>query len=160
MEKIMRNIFHMKLEGLTTAAAASFLTVCGLKLTAGKVKLRKLKIGGSSEATTDVPMSWKVRRTNNTADGTKTTVALTNVTKLDALMGDTSVAAIGKQYTAEPTVKETNAVAGGTFNSGRGDSVDFGDDGPVAVGGNTLIVEVAPATATAVKFDLDIEWEG
>jgi len=145
------------------ATANTFATIVGLKLadTAGHVaRLRRLVVGGSGAAPQDLQVAIRLRRTDNTADGTSTAVNVNTIGKLRGTQIDSRIAAIGKTYTAEPTAFETGSLAGGDINS-RGTLVlEWGPgEGPEWGKNQTLCIEAAPGSATAVALGVDLEWD-
>ena len=147
----------------TSASANAFITMLGLKLanTSGhRARLRKLVVGGGSVAPQDLQVGVRVRRTDNTGDGTSTAVNVNTIASADANQIASRVSAIGKTYTAEPTAYENGVLAGGSLNT-RGTLVlEFSaDEAPVWGPNKTLGIEAAPGSASAATLDITVEWE-
>jgi len=156
--------FSTKVDGLATGAVANtYLTVLGLKManTAGhRAKLRRLVISGGGGAPQDEQASIRIRRTGNTADGTSTAVNVNTIAPKDEGCVASNIAAMGKNYTVEPTTYATEILAGGSLNA-RGQLVLSwpGDDAPQFGINQTLGIEAAPGQAVALNLEALAEWE-
>ncbi|MFA7254120.1 MAG: hypothetical protein WC107_06235 [Patescibacteria group bacterium] len=156
--------YKLKVDALATGAAANtYATLLGLKLantTGHRCRLRRLVIGGGGAAAEDIQVSLRLRRTGNTADGTSTAVNVNTIG--DARGGSVAsrVAAIGKNYTVEPTTYETGALGLGAMNSRATLIMEWGpDDAPVWGPNQTLGLEAAPGSAAAAHLEAALEWE-
>ena len=157
---------HYKLNcaGVVTGATANtFITLLGLKLanTAGhRARLRRLIVGGGGGAAQDVQVSLRLRRTSNAGDGTATAVNVNTIGQADAGSVASRIAAVGKNYSAEPTAYETATLGLAAMNSRATLAIEWGpDDAPVWGPNQTLGLEGAPGTATAVTLEVTAEWE-
>ena len=104
----------------TGATANAFITLLGLKLanTAGhRARLRRLIVGGGGGAAQDVQVSLRLRRTSNAGAGTATAVNVDTIGQADAGSVASRIAAIGKNYSAEPTTYETASLGLAAINS-------------------------------------------
>ena len=147
----------------TGSTANTFTTLLGLKFantTGHRARLRRLVVGGDAGAPQDKQVDIRLRRSDNTTDGTSTAVGTTTIGKKDSGSVASNVAAIGQTYTAEPTTKETGYLAGGSLNA-RGTLVlEWNEvDAPVWGPNQTLLIEGAPGEATAVRLGVTAEWE-
>ena len=148
---------------VTGSTANAFITLLGLKLPAGtgnRARLRKLVVGGGGVAPQDVQVSLRLRRTNNTTDGTSTPLNVNTIGKADPNALASVMAAVGTNYSAEPTTYETGTLGIGALNS-RGTLVmEWGpDEAPIWGPSQTLGLEAAPGSATATTLDVMAEWE-
>lgn len=156
--------FNLKVNGLVTSATANTkLTLLALKFpnTLGmRGRLRRLVLAGGGGAPQDMQLSAEVRRSGNTTDGTSTVVATSTIGKADPLSKASDVSAIGSNFTAEPTTIEGATIAGGSFNA-RGQLILewYNDEGPIWGINQTLLVQVAPGSATATTLEADVEWD-
>ena len=156
--------YSLGVQVVTGAAANTFITLLGLKLanTAGhRGRLKRLIIGGAGEAAKDVNVSIKIRRTDNSADGTSTAVNVNTIASKVSEQIASIVNAAGKNYSAEPTAKENGELARFSLN-GRSTVIlgpaDFGTE-PRWGKNQTLCIEGAPGEASAVTLDVGLEWE-
>jgi hypothetical protein len=157
---------HFKLRApavVTGSTANAFITLVGLKFanTAGhRGRLRKLIVGGAAVSPQDVQVSLRLRRTDNTTDGTSTSVNVNTIGQADPNSIASNLAAIGKNYSAEPTTFATGMLGVGALNS-RGTLVmEWGpDEAPIWGPNQTLCLEAAPGSATATTLDVTEEWE-
>lgn len=157
-------MFHCKVEGIATGAVANtFKTVLALKLadTLGHVAtLRKLIIGGGGGAPLDKQVSLRLRKTNLDGDGTSTPVNVNTIGKSRETQIASRIAAIGKNFTVEPTTMGTETYGGGAINDRGGLVLELpGDDGVTWGKGETLCLEAAPGEATAVNLEVYACWE-
>lgn len=157
-------LFTVKVTGISTGASAgSYITILGLKLantTGHRARLRRLVIGGGGGAAQDIQVDVKFDRTDNTGDGTSTSVATTTILAHDQLGVASNIAAIGKNYSAEPTTYAGDAGAGGSFNS-RGTLVLewASGQGPGWGLNQTLGLLATPGANTATTLSVDLTWE-
>jgi hypothetical protein len=156
--------YKLRVGGITTGSTANeFITVLGMKLpnTVGyRARLRKLTIGGAGAAAQDVQTSFRLRRTNNTSDGTSTAVNVNTIGKADPNSRDSFVSAIGKNYSAEPTTFENGTLGVAPINSRNTLVMEWDPETAPKWGPNhTLCLEAAPGAASAVSLDVVAEWE-
>ena len=152
----------------TRADATNFTTILGLKFanTAGhRGKLRRLVVGGDDTTVGDEQVAIAVQRTDNTGDGTSTSVNVNTIGKADSLAIASNVVAIGKSYNnggaaAEPTTMESGVVAGGVINE-RGTLVlDWaGDERPIWGKDQTLCIRARPKVAGILNLNVTVEWD-
>lgn len=157
-------IFSINIPSISTGATANaFITIAGLKLanTAGhRAKLRKLMIGGSGGAAQDIQVNFKIDRTDNSADGTSTAVATTLIFAHDQDGGASNMAAIGKNYSGEPTTYAGDTGSGGAVNSRGSVLLEWpSGQGPSWGKNQTLGILAAPGANTATTLALMLEWE-
>ena len=141
----------------SAAAAGTFESVLGLEAGAAeKGKLKSISIGGGGEAPKDVQMTARLVRSDQTTAGTATA---RTPTKKDPA-GRASDMTGKHTYTAEPTTLDTEFLLEFGFN-GRGTVVKEFQPGQEPEWGpsETLLLQVAPGEATAVKVDATLEWE-
>jgi len=156
--------FSTKVDGIATGAAANtYRTLLGIKFsnTAGhRAKLRRLVISGGGGAPQDEQASIRIRRTDNSADGTSTAVNVNTISPKDEGSVASIVTAIGKNYTVEPTTYASEIIGGGSLNC-RGQLVLAwpGDDAPQVGINETLGIEGAPGQAVALNLEVFAEWE-
>lgn len=148
---------------VTGTGANTYTTIASFKFadTAGHVgRLRRLVVGGGGGASEDVPVSVQLKRSDNSTAGTSTSVNVNTIGPMESLAIASNVSAIGKTYTSEPTTVESATLGGGEFNS-RGTLVlEWGPgEGPKWGRNETLLVQGAPGTATAVKLGVEVEWD-
>jgi len=158
------SIYHCKVEGIATGAVANtFKTILGLKYadTLGhRGRLRKLFIGGGGGAAQDLQVSIRLRKTDITADGTSTAVNVNTIGKSDPTSQASLVAAMGKNYTVEPTTMGTDTLGGGSINGRSGLVLEWGPgEGPTWGRKECLAIEAAPGEATAANLEAYVEWE-
>lgn len=156
--------YALKVGGLATGATANaFITLLGLKFantTGHRGRLRKLVIGGGGGAPQDVQVSLLLQRTNNAADGTSTAVNANTIGKADPAQIASNVAAIGKNYSAEPTTFETQTLGVGSLNARGTICLEWGpDDAPRWGPNQTLCLLAAPGAATATNLEVAAEWD-
>jgi hypothetical protein len=156
--------YKLNVAGITTGAAANtFITLLGLKLadtTGHRARLRKLVVGGGGGAAQDIQVSLRLRRTDNTTDGTSTAVNVNTIGQADPNSVASRIAAIGKNYSAEPTAFETATLGLAAINSRATLVQEWGpDEAPVWGQNQTLALEGAPGTAAAVTLEITAEWE-
>jgi len=156
--------YALKIGGLVTGSTANaFLTLVALKFadTAGhRGRLRRLVIGGGGGAPQDVQVSLRMRRTNNAADGTSTAVNVNTIGRADPAQIASNVAAIGKNFSAAPTTFEDQTLGLGALNSRGAICLEWGpDDAPHWGKNQTLAIEAAPGSATAVTLEIALEWD-
>jgi hypothetical protein len=155
--------FALNIPQLSTGASAgTYAARLGLKLanTAGhRARLTKIVLGGGGLGPQDVQLSFRLRRTDNTSDGTATAVSAAEIARLDPDSLASNVSA-KKTYTVDPTTLEDGAVAAGSVNA-RGCLVLewAAGEGPRWGKNQTLVLEVAPGSATNTSFDVTVEWE-
>ncbi len=156
--------YSLNVDGIATGATLNvFTTILSLKMantTGHRGRLRRLVVGGSGGASEDVPVDIRIRRSDNTTDGTSTAVNVNTIGSLEALQIASNLAAIGHTHAAEPTTKENGSLGGGPLNS-RGTLVlEWGPgEGPLWGLNETLGIEAAPGTSTAVKLAVNVEWD-
>ena len=148
----------------TGATAGTFASLLGLKFanTAGhRGRLRKLIVGGGSGAPQDLQVGIRVRRTDNTTDGTSTSVNVNTIGTNDSNAIGSNVSAIGKTYTVEPTTFENGTLGGGSFNTRGALLLEWGPQEAKVWGKNeTLVIEGTIGNGTtAANLDITIEWE-
>lgn len=154
-------VFSVQVDAVVGGSVAgTFKSMLGLKLanTAGHVaRLRRLVIGGAGEAPQDQSLSIRVVRSDNTTDGTGD--AVTDIGKADPDSVDSNVT-IKKAYSVEPTTIDVAALAGGSVNARGALTLDFAPgDGPKWGKDATLLIQVAPGTATAITMNVTATWE-
>lgn len=147
----------------TSASANTYATLLALKFantTGHRARLRRLVLGGAGGAPEDLQVSFRLRRSNNTGDGTSTAVNVNTIAKADAGSVASNVAAIGKNHTVEPTDYENGALAGGSFNS-RGTMVlEWAPgEGPLWGPNQALGLEAASGEADSAALQATLEWE-
>jgi hypothetical protein len=155
--------YKAKLAGLSTGATANaHISLVGLKFanTAGhRARLRRLVIGGGGGAPQDVQVSFRLRRTGNTGDGTATN-SITAIAQADPGSIASKVSALGSQYTVEPTTFEAASVGGGSVNARATFLQEWTpDEAPVWGPNQTLCLEAAPGSAVATLVNVSLEWE-
>ena len=149
----------------TGAAANTFATLLGLKFadTLGhRGRLRKLLIAGGGSKPQDEQVALRLTKTDNTADGTSTSVNVNTIGKGDPDSVASNMAAIGKTYTVEPTAKGTEVHALGGLNARGVLPLDWTNDpahAPKWGKKQTLCIEGAPGQAVAVNLTVAVEWE-
>lgn len=156
--------YKLKVDGIATGAVANtFKTLLGLKLadTAGhRARLRRLIVGGGGGAPQDLQVSLRLRRADNTTDGTKTDVNVNTIGSADDGQIASRIAAIGKNYTDEPTTYETGTLGLAAVNTRSTLVMEWGpDDAPVWGPNQSLCLEGAPGSATAATLEVAAEWE-
>ena len=156
--------YKLKVEGIATGAVANtFITLLGLKLpdTAGyRARLRRLVVGGGGGAPQDLQVSLRLRRADNTTDGTLTAVGVNTIGDARGDSVASRISAIGKNYTVEPTTFENGTLGLGVMNTRATLVMEFGPDEAPEWGPNqTLAVEGAPGSATAANLEIAAEWE-
>lgn len=147
----------------TGASANAFITLLGLKManTAGHIcYLRRLVVAGGGAAAQDINVSIKLDRTDNTGDGTSTSVNVNTILSANSLQIASRVNAIGKNYSGEPTTYSGGIGFGGALNS-RGILILEWPrlDGPQWGKNQTLGILGAPGAATATNLNISVEWE-
>lgn len=146
------------LEVASGATAGTFKTILGVKFpAASRQRLRALAVGPGGEAAQDINVSIRVTTADQTGDGTSTAVT---VKQKDAQARATSASAAGKNFTAEPTnVAATHHLEVGLNSRGSLIKEWNPEEAPVIPASTTVIVQVTPGTATAVKMSYTLEWE-
>lgn len=156
--------YKLNVAGIATGAVANtFISLLGMKLadTVGhRARLRKLVVGGGGDAAQDIQVSLRLRRTDNTTDGTKTDVNVNTIGQADPASRASVVSAIGKNYTDEPTTFETGTLGLAPLNARATLVQEWGpDEAPCWGPDQTLVLEGAPGTAVAVNLEVTAEWE-
>lgn len=153
-----------KIDGLATGAVANtYITLASLKFadTAGhRGRLRRLILSGGGGSPQDLQVSIKIQRTDNNADGTSSAINVNTIAQKDALTAASNVAAIGSNFTVEPSNKATAVLGGGSFNTRSGLVLEWGpDEAPIWGRNQTLVIQGAPGTATAANLQAELLWE-
>ena len=157
-------LFQTKVDSIATGSTANtYKTLLGLKFadTAGhRGRLRRLIVSGGGGAPQDLQCSIKLRRSDNTGDGTSTSVNTNTISKKDPASVASNVSAIGKNFTAEPTTIDTDILGGGSFNCRGVLELAFTEEeAPVWGKNETLLVQGAPGQATAATLEIFAVWE-
>lgn len=157
-------IYHCKVEGLTTGTTVgTFKTLVGLKLadTAGhRARLRRLILAGGGSAAQDIQVSARIAKTDNTTDGTSTSVNTNTIGQSDDNDIASNVSAIGKNYSVEPTTIGTGLLGGGSFNTRGGLVLEWNhDEAPIWGKNETLLIQGSPGETTAANLEAYVEWE-
>ena len=143
----------------TGAVVDTFTTLMSLKAantTGHRARLRKLTVGGAGQIAQDIQAALRLLRSDNTGDGTATSVTPTKK-DADSLAANITAA---KAHSAEPTTMDTTYVWEGSINS-RGTLVMEWDaaDAPVIQKNTALNLQGSPGTTTAVTLNITMEWE-
>ncbi len=154
-------VFSVQTEAETGSAANTFTTLLGLKFAvANGAKVRRIVIGGAGGAAQDINCAIRVRRSNQNDDGTSTSVNVNTIGKADPDSPNSTVSAIGKTFTGEPTTKDTELLAVGHLNSRGNLVIEFNDESKIKILPTyTLCIEGAPGAATAADLGISVEWE-
>lgn len=156
--------FGTTVDGIQTGATAgTYRTLLGLKFantTGHRGRLRKLIVGGGGAAAQDIPLSVEVMRTDNTTDGSSTSVNVNTIGKKDPNSLGSNVSAMGKNYSGEPTTFENGKPSGGPIYS-RGTIVLEWDEEQAPKWGpdQTLCILGTPGTDTALNLKVAVEWD-
>lgn len=157
--------YSCKIDSAETGNSANaYTTIASFKFantTGHRGRLTRLVVGGSGGASQDVPIAVRIMRSDNSGAGTSTSVNVNTIGSAEADQIASNVSAIGKTYTSEPTTVATGTLGGGDFNS-RGtlilEEADFKKQ--ILWGKNqTLLIQAAPGTATAVDLGVTLHWE-
>lgn len=156
--------FKVKIPSLASGAVANaYTSIVGVKFantTGHRARLSQLVVSGGGNAPQDLQVSIQLRRTDNTTDGTSTAVNVNTIAKKDPDSIASNASAVGKNYTVEPTTKESGLLAGGAFNARSQLVLTWNDDDAPVWGKNqTLLIEAAPGQATAANLEVSMEWQ-
>lgn len=156
--------FCTTVDGLETGATANtYKTILSLKMgaTAGhRARLRRLVVTGGGGAPQDLQASIRLRRSNNTTDGTSTAVSTDTIGKKESASVASNVAAIGKNFSAEPTAIENGILDGASLNCRVGVVLEWNEDNaPVWINNQALLIQAAPGEASTARLQASPEWE-
>lgn len=147
-------------EMATGSSVGTFKTMLGIKMantTGHRARLRALNVGPGGEGAQDINLTLRVSKTNNSTDGTSTAVT---AKKKDPGSVASNAAAIGKNYSVEPTTVNSQHDYGNGFNSRATHIKEWSkEEAPVFGPNETLVVQMAPGAAAAVKVTITAEWE-
>lgn len=143
----------------TGAVVDTFKTLMSLKAantTGHRARLRSLNVAGAGGAAQDIQATLRLLRSDNTGDGTATSVTPTKKDP-DSLAANLTAA---KAHSAEPTTMESTYIWEGALNA-RGTLIkEWGeDDAPIIAKNTALNLQGTPGTTTAVTLNITMEWE-
>jgi hypothetical protein len=150
--------FHLEAPGLVIATGSTYLNILGLKLpnTAGlRARLVRILIGATG-ATVSAQMRFRLMRSDNTGDGTYTSI-ISHIAKGDPLSLASAVTVAGINYSGgAPTTLETGAIGNGATGTGGVLVLTPG----VAIWGpnQTLFLQGQHSDGGTLNFDAWIEW--
>jgi len=148
-------------DAVTGAVADDYTTMIGLKAvnTVGhRGRLLQLIIGPADDTPQDLNLGVRVNKTDNTADGTATSVASANIPKADDHARNSIMTAY-HTYTVEPTTYGTYPLYQTNINRRGGIIQTWDRDGPTWGPNETLGILLAPRTAAAARVSITLVWE-